>query len=271
MTSAPAQQEYVFDPVWEKETERLRTNEAIWDPGTLERMAALGVGPGWNCLEIGAGSGSVARWLADRVGPEGRVLATDLQTERLAALGQLPQVDVVRHDLREEDLPEAAFDLVHSRMVLQHLPDRAAAVDRMVRALRPGGLLFLEDTDSSTLFRTYLSEDFLQDVRAAGYSLMREAGHDPRGGHVDLQLVLAAGLEATAEGRVVMVRGGSDQARHYMLWLEFMRPRIVAAGLVADARIDAALAEMADPAHHWLSQVLISTVGRKPGGTEPGR
>ncbi|MFW6692211.1 class I SAM-dependent methyltransferase [Streptomyces sp. MAR4 CNX-425] len=271
MTSAPAQQKYVFDPVWEKETERLRTNEAIWDPGTVERLTALGVGPGWHCLEIGAGSGSVVRRLADLVGPSGRVVATDLQTERLRPLAELPQVDVVRHDLRAEELPEAAFDLVHSRMVLQHLPDRPAAVARMVRALRPGGLLFLEDTDSSTLFRSAVSEDFLQDVRAAGYGLMRDAGHDPRGGHVDLHLVLEAGLEATAEGRAVMVRGGSDQARHYMLWLEFMRPRIVATGLLDDARIDAALAEMADPAHRWLSQVLISTVARKAGGTEPGR
>ncbi|MBC7270059.1 MAG: methyltransferase domain-containing protein [Streptomyces sp.] len=268
MTRSLAPQEYVFDPAWEKETERLRTNEAIWDPGTLERLDRLGVAEGWNCLEIGAGSGSVARWLADRVGPSGQVVATDLQTERLAALEEIDQVSVVRHDLRQEDLPEAAFDLVHSRMVLQHLPDRAAAVDRMVRALRPGGILFLEDTDSSTLFRSFLSEDFLQDVRAAGYGLMRDSGHDPRGGHVDLRLVLAAGLDATAEGRAVMVRGGSDQARHYMLWLEFMRRRIVDAGLLDDARIDQALAEMADPAHHWLSQVLISTVARKPGGAD---
>ncbi|MBQ1093375.1 class I SAM-dependent methyltransferase [Streptomyces sp. B93] len=268
MTRSLAPQEYVFDPAWEKETERLRTNEAIWDPGTLERLDRLGVAEGWNCLEIGAGSGSVARWLADRVGPSGQVVATDLQTERLAALEEIDQVSVVRHDLRQEDLPEAAFDLVHSRMVLQHLPDRAAAVDRMVRALRPGGILFLEDTDSSTLFRSFLSEDFLQDVRAAGYGLMRDSGHDPRGGHVDLRLVLAAGLDATAEGRAVMVRGGSEQARHYMLWLEFMRRRIVDAGLLDDARIDQALAEMADPAHHWLSQVLISTVGRRPGGAD---
>jgi SAM-dependent methyltransferase len=261
-----ARQDYVFDPVWEKETERLRTNEAIWDPGTLERLERLGVGPGWRCLEIGAGSGSVARWLADRVTPGGHVLVTDLETERLHPLAELPQVDVVRHDLREEELPEESFDLVHARMVLQHLPDRAAAVHRLVRALRPGGLLFLEDTDSSTLFRTFLSEEFLQDVRGAGYGLMRESGHDPRGGHVDLRLALAAGLETTAEGRAVMVRGGSEQARHYMLWLEFMRPRVTAAGLLDDARIDQALAEMADPAHHWLSQVLISTIGRKPGG-----
>ncbi|MEV6670583.1 methyltransferase domain-containing protein [Streptomyces sp. NPDC051162] len=271
-TAMPAPgQEYVFDPGWEKETERLRTNEAIWDPGTAERLERLGVGPGWNCLEIGAGSGSMVRRLADLVGPAGRVVATDLETGRLGEVAGLRGVEVVRHDLRTEELPAAAFDLVHSRMVLQHLPDRAAAVGRMVRALRPGGLLFLEDTDSSTLFRSFLSEDFLQDVRAAGYGVMRESGHDPRGGHVDLRLALAAGLEATAEGRAVMVRGGSEQARHYMLWLEYMRPRILAAGLLDEARLDEALAEMADPAHHWLSQVLISTVGRKPGGRAKAR
>ncbi|MGP4111160.1 class I SAM-dependent methyltransferase [Streptomyces sp. 4N509B] len=260
-------QTYVFDPVWEKETERLRTNEAIWDPGTFERLERLGVAPGWHCLEVGAGSGSVARWLAERVGPSGRVTAADLQTERLLPLAEeLPWLEVVHHDLCSDELPEAAFDLVHARMLLQHLPDRPAALARLVRALRPGGVLFLEDTDSSTLFRTAGSEDFLQDVRAAGYGLMRQSGHDPRGGHVNLRLALAAGLDdVTAEGRVVMVRGGSDQARHYMLWLEFMRPRIVEAGLVTDARIDQALAEMADPAHHWLSQVLISTVARRPG------
>jgi SAM-dependent methyltransferase len=255
--------DYVFNPTWEKETERLRTNEAIWDPGTIERLERIGVAAGWHVLEIGAGSGSIVGWLAERVALTGYVLATDLETARLAELAKLPQVEVRRHDLRAEELPTEAFDLIHSRMVIQHLPDPEAAVGRLVRALRPGGLLFLEDTDSSTLFRSFHSEEFLQDVRAAGYGLMRESGHDPRGGHVDLKLLLAAGLETTTQGRAVMVRGGSEQARHYQLWLEFMRPRIVAAGLLDVARIDRALAEMADPGNHWLSQVLISTVGRK--------
>jgi SAM-dependent methyltransferase len=263
MSVVEEHKEYVFDPTWAKETERLRTNEAIWDPGTIERLDRLGVAPGWHCLEVGAGSGSVARHLAGLVGPEGKVVATDLEIRRLAGLAELPQVEVLRHDLRAEDLPAEAFDLIHSRMVVQHLPDRPAAIARLVAALKPGGILFLEDTDSSTLFRSFHSEDFLQDVRAAGYGLMRESGHDPRGGHVDLKLMLAAGLQTTAEGRVVMVQGGSDQARHYMLWLEFMRPRIVSAGLLDDMRIELALEEMADPAHFWLSQVLISTMGRK--------
>jgi SAM-dependent methyltransferase len=259
-----AQREYVFNPTWDRETERLETNEAIWDAGTIEHLTRLGVGAGWSCLEIGAGNGSVAEWLAGRVGPDGHVLATDLETGRLDRL-TAPQVEVRRHDLRTEEFPAAAFDLVHARMVVQHMPDRADVVARMVRAVRPGGWLMLEDTDSLPLFRSAVAEDFLEDVRVAGYGLMRKAGHEPRGGHFDLRMALAAGLEqVSASGRTVMVRGGSAQARHYMLWLEFMRPKIVAAGLLSDARIEQALGEMADPANYWLSQVMIATTGRAP-------
>lgn len=255
---------YVFDPTWDKETERLRANEAIWDPGTIERLERLGVGAGWHALEVGAGSGSIASWLADRVGPTGRVLAADLETGRLESL-RAPHVEVARIDIRTVELPAASFDLVHSRMVVQHLQDRPAAIANMVRALKPGGWLFLEDTDSLPLFRSATSEDFLQDVRAAGYGLMRRSGHEPRGGHFDLAAMLETELEeVSAEGRAVMVQGGSFQARHYQLWLEFMKPRIVAEGEVSAERVDQALAEMGDPANHWLTQVLISSYGRKP-------
>jgi SAM-dependent methyltransferase len=256
---------YVFDPVWGKETERLRTNEALWDPGTVARFDQIGVGTGWSCLEVGAGYGSAAQWLADRVGPSGRVVATDLEVDRLEWLIG-PQVEVWCHDLRSDDLPANSFDLIHCRMVIQHLPDREAAIARLAGALRPGGTLFLEDTDSLPLFRSYRSTGFLQDIREAGYGLMAKAGHEPRGGHFDLQAALALGLDATAEGRVVMVRGGSPQARHYILWLEYMRPKIVEAGLLSTERIDEALAEMADPDNFWLSQILISTIARRPGG-----
>ncbi|WP_419992793.1 class I SAM-dependent methyltransferase [Streptomyces boninensis] len=262
---AGARQEYVFDSLWDQETERLRTNEAIWDPGTFERFRSLGVSDGWHCLEVGAGSGSAARHLAELAGPSGRVVAADLETVRLDADREAGTFECWEIDVRDDELPAESFDLVHARMLVQHLPDRESVIAKFVRALRPGGVLFLEDTDSSTLFRSAASEDFLQDVRAAGYGLMREAGHDPRGGHVDYHFALSSGLEdVQAEGRVVLVRGGSEQARHYQLWLQFMAPQIIATDLVGRERIDEAIAEMGDPAHNWLSQVQISTTGRKP-------
>jgi SAM-dependent methyltransferase len=258
-------QGYVFNPTWDLETERLITNEAIWDPGTIERFERLGVDRGWACLEVGAGAGGAAEWLTERVGSTGRVVAADLEVGRLDRLAGRG-VEILRNDLRTEELPAESFDLVHARMLIQHLQDREAAVARLIRALRPGGWLFVEDTDSLPLFRSYKSERFLTDIKESGYGLMRQAGHEPRGGHFDLEIALNSELtEVSAEGRVVMVHGGSEQARHYQLWLEFMRSKIVAAGLLTDARIDEAIAEMGDPANRWLSQVLISTFGRKEG------
>lgn len=68
---------YLFDQAWRQEHDRLHALEALFDDASAHHLARLGVGPGWRCLEVGAGAGGVARWLADRVGPSGQVLATD--------------------------------------------------------------------------------------------------------------------------------------------------------------------------------------------------
>jgi 2-polyprenyl-3-methyl-5-hydroxy-6-metoxy-1,4-benzoquinol methylase len=54
------------------ERERLGLLERLADPITLRRLQSLGVGVGWRCLEVGAGHGSIVRWLARQVGPQGR-------------------------------------------------------------------------------------------------------------------------------------------------------------------------------------------------------
>ena len=61
-----------------QERERLRRLEAMSDRTTIRALDTVGVGPGWHCLEVGAGGGSVARLLGERVGPTGRVVAADL-------------------------------------------------------------------------------------------------------------------------------------------------------------------------------------------------
>src|SRR5262249_13567684 len=118
-------------------------------PITTRRLTDLGVGPGWRCLDVGAGDGSVARWLADRVGPAGRVVATDLNPRFLGGHG-LPNLEVRRHNILEDDLETAHYDLVHCRAPLMPLPDPLRALRRMVQAVRPGGWLLVEEADGST-------------------------------------------------------------------------------------------------------------------------
>src|SRR5919198_801014 len=62
---------YIFDQGRHDEHERLASMELLWDPGTRTVIESLGIASGWRCLEIGAGAGSIPRWLAGRGRPPG--------------------------------------------------------------------------------------------------------------------------------------------------------------------------------------------------------
>ena len=105
---------------------------------------------GWQCLEVGCGAGSVARWLAGQVGSTGRVVAVDLDTRFLEGHG-LAYLDVRQHNIVADTMADGSFDLAHARAVLEHIPDRRRALERMISAVRPGGWLMVEDVDFGEL------------------------------------------------------------------------------------------------------------------------
>ena len=114
------------------------------DSRSQRQLAALGIQPGWRCLEVGAGHGSIVRWLAEQVGPQGRVVATDINPRFLTAM-QLPNVEVRQHDIRTDPLEPSLYDLAHCRAVLIHMPDPQLGSGGMVEALRIGGWLLIEE------------------------------------------------------------------------------------------------------------------------------
>ncbi len=140
--------EYVFsDAAPIDELERLRLLEAALDDATRSCIDSAGVGAGQSCLEVGAGAGSIASWLGSRVTPDGNVLAVDVNDEFLRHLA--PPVGVLRGDVRNAPVPPASFDLAHARYVLIHNADPVGVLDAMLRALKPGGALILEEPDFS--------------------------------------------------------------------------------------------------------------------------
>ena len=122
---------YLFTHEDQTERERLAAIEAGLDPTTIECLEKIGVGEGWRCLEVGAGAGSIAAWLCRRVRPQGKVVATDLQTKFLEAI-DASNLEVRKHDISKDELEPDAFDLVMARKVLEHLADPPAALRRMV-------------------------------------------------------------------------------------------------------------------------------------------
>jgi ubiquinone/menaquinone biosynthesis C-methylase UbiE len=127
---------YVFDHHWRKERGRLRSLGSLFDPMSRRRLASLGVGRGWRCLEVGCGAGGIAFWLAEQVGSDGHVLATDLNT-RFIARGHWPNLEVREADLLADGIEQEKFDLAHARVLIEHIPDHEAPSRRSSRRSVP--------------------------------------------------------------------------------------------------------------------------------------
>jgi SAM-dependent methyltransferase len=251
------------------ERERLSLFTQIADPITTRRLTDLGVGPGWHCLEVGAGNGSIARWLAGRVGPERRVVATDLNPRFLSGHG-VTNLEVRRHNILEEDLETAHYDLVHCRALLMHLPDPIRALRRLVDAVRPGGCLLVEEVGSASFGAADLGH-----ARAAGFDRSSRAlwAAMNANGTMDFDFGrrlpgLFEGLELCDighEGVSVTARGGDPMARFVQMTDELLRERAVATGVLTAAEFDELQRAYDDPSFWFVSFTFLGAWGRQPG------
>ncbi len=256
---------YIFDNAGEQTPQRFSALETLYDPWTIQHLEVCGVTAGWHCLEVGAGSGSIAQWLCGRVGPTGHILVTDIDIRFLEPLTG-PTLEVQRHDIVSDALPEATFDLVHTRLVLQHLPGRAQALRKMVSALKPGGWLVIEDFDwISMVPATATVVPLYSKVQNALHRLMAERGTDGFYGRQLWGLLRAQGLvEVEAEGRVCMYQGSSPGAQLVLAGVEQVCDALLRSGWVTEQEIDACRVLLADPDFAVMSPVMMTAWGRQP-------
>lgn len=242
------------------ESSRLTLLEQLHDPVTVSQLDAIGVGEGWRCLDVGAGGGSVARMLADRVGRGGSVLAVDLDTTLLERMAD-DRIDVRRLDLLADPLPSAAFDLVHARNLLMHLPSRLEALARLVAALRPGGWILVSDPDFTTVTLNPSSPAW-ERVWSAFLDAIVAAGWDPRYGARLVGDLGAAGLVDLHAEHLGRCRPGGSSSLLAMT-IERVRGRMVALGAASD-EIDEAERLLADPERTVHSPTICVARARRP-------
>jgi len=154
--------------------------------------------PGMRVLDVGCGPGSITRGLAARVAP-GEVIGIDLSEATLASAASDAAergVGNVRYEVGSVyELPfdEAAFDVVFAHQVLQHLGQPVAAIQEMLRVLRPRGVIAVRDVDWGTVayFPTDPWIDRFIEVHVETWS---QNGGDPRMGRRLRALFNASGV-----------------------------------------------------------------------------
>jgi SAM-dependent methyltransferase len=238
----------------------------LFDTWTLEHLDRLGVTEGHHCWEVGAGGPGIAQALAQRVGATGRVLASDLDINWLTDLST-DTIEVRRHDVTQDPLPDEQFDLVHARLVLVHLPDRAEVLRKLVSTVRPGGWLVIEDADPAlqplACPDEYGPNEVLANrVRRAFRARLAERGVDLGFGRTLPRLLRGAGLTGVAAESYSPITSRACRELEAAT-VRQLRDQLVGPEL-SDADLDQHLANLRDTELDVTTAPLISCWGQRP-------
>jgi SAM-dependent methyltransferase len=257
---------YIFgSAASDPELRRLRLLETALDDASKRVLLDVSPVPGWSCLEVGAGAGSIARWLGETVGPAGHVTALDVDP-RFLGDGLPRNVRVVRHDVREWEA-DGEFDLVHARYVLVHMPEVERALRRMAASVRPGGFLVVEEPDFVAARFAGGPTEFaraFERVNAAIEAMFTARALDPALGLRLPAAVGEAGLTVVAvESEGHLAAGGSTIALMMKASTEELRDKYVETGLADDDDIEGYRRFAEDPRSWGVYYATVRVVARR--------
>lgn len=253
--------------------EHLVRLERMEDRGTVACLETIGIAPGWKCLEIGGGGGSIAAWLSERVGPNGQVVVTDIDTSFLESL-QAERLVVRQHDIVKDDLETEAFDLVHERNVLIHIAEREMVLNKMLQAVKPGGWLVVEEpdalTDGPAPNAPKQEAALYREVTGAIYDHLQREGLELNLGAQIMGLLYSMGLQSVrAEGRVTMFHGGVPENRSpHMTAFAHLKDAVVAEGRLSEQQYSDFIALQENPGFAWREGLTMAAWGRRPSTAE---
>ena len=264
----PVVSAYLLDNAGKEAPARFSALSAMFDSGTIRHLEERGVRPGWHCWEVGGGGGSIATWLARRVGPTGRVLVTDIDPRFLETLN-VPNLEARRHNIVSDSLPPETFDLIHARLVLVHLPQWEKVLQRLISALKPGGWLLDEEFDSHSVppDPSVSPGEVLLKTHMAMARLMADRGFERRYGRLLFGRLRALGLtEVGAEARMFMVQSGSAGAALLRANYEQLHGALIGSGYITEHEFSQDIARLDDPSFMMPSSIMWSAWGRRPTG-----
>lgn len=257
------------------EMDRLAAQGA-WLTGETETLlSAIGVGPGWRCLDLACGLGDVTRMMAARAGTSGQVLGVDLERRFLdhARAEAQGAVEYLEADACRTGLPDGGFDLVHGRFLFAGSARFDALLAEAIRLARPGGIVAFQEQDLSSMacFPPHPAFARLKAMLGAGL----EQGGTGRGVARRLfGLLRQAGLQ-DPRYRPFLVAGqaGDPQTAWLPDIVDSLRGPLLRAGLTDGATLDEAIAacraHLADPGTTVILYTVVQVWGRKPGEAAP--
>ncbi len=266
---APDRAAYVFDvSAHDEERTRLKLLQDLHDPVTKRLLSEIGLAPGMTCAEIGVGEGSIVRHMSQTVGEGGKVAAIDINPR---FLGDVPDnVEVRRADITSAaTFDENTYDIIHGRLIIFHIPDARPVLANLKRALKPGGVLLLEEPN--LCIQMAMADDAetnaaLARVYQAWLAVYANMGLDPAIGLKLPGLFEDVGLgDVEYSTDAPITPGGSVFARMKAMALAHVRDAVLKTGIASASDVEVYMAASENPRVKTQYYALVSVRGRKEG------
>jgi SAM-dependent methyltransferase len=244
------------------ENRRLKLMSKLMDPLERRLIIQLGLRPHWKCLEVGCGNGSISRWLASRVIASGHVVASDIDPQYLDGVHP-PNLEIRRVDVVHDPLETRTYDLVTARALLHHLPGSQQVLEKMVAALKPGGVLLCIEPDF--LPATAAEPEVLHAFWKGWLDWSVTVGIDYFLGRNLPTIFAELKLEGVgAEGDTAIYNGGSDWATYWLETLQELGPRLLESGHLTSGLLSS-FEKLYTDSRYWTSAItFVAAWGRKP-------
>ena len=241
-------------------------------PDTQALFRRVGLGPGMRCLDVGCGGGAVTIEMARMVGPDGHVVGIDMDPVKVELAAKAAEEASVRNvtfrrQLVQDWSESDAYDAVYSRFLLQHLTDPRSLLRRMWAAVRPSGVLMVEDTDW-TGWSADPPSPGIEFLRERVMALVQRRGGDARIGLKMARYFRESGATVSGVTLLSSLRTEPEGKRIAGLTLHVTAEALLAEKLASQDEIDAALADAdrcaADPDSIMTGPKVFQVYGVRP-------
>lgn len=254
------------------ELERLQLQARVWEPAAMAMLEEIGLKPGERALDLGAGAMGIVRPLSKAVGTSGRVVAVDNDATQLSALTRwvqnegLSNVDIVNADAFSTGLPAGTFDIVHVRFLFAPVGRDGELLAEMRRLVRPGGVLAIQEPDSSC-WDFYPQNASFTELKSLILAAFRAAGGDFDAGRRTAGMLEKIGCANVETRAYVHVLGAPHPYRRLPVqFAQSLRPRILSSGGAFAARLEELIASCesvaADPTYRMTTFLVTQAWGR---------
>jgi SAM-dependent methyltransferase len=255
------------------EIRRLEMQASVFAPLSMQALQLAGIEKGMRCLDVGCGSGSMTRAMAEVVGDKGHVVGVDMDEKYLDYCKSVTRdrnVDYVKDDISNSRLSgESSYDIIFSRFLFVHLEDRAKAVKAMARMLKKGGVLVIQELDHAPgSWLCHPGDRNVEDLRKAFVALLRRTGGDPLAGRKLYRLMVQNSLSSEVSCFSPCLRMGYEPLNS-LGWriMDSLKPQLLGKGILSKsefAKIRAGLVKLAERKDAFVTYArFFSVAGTK--------